>query len=67
MRTSTGVELAFMLMNSFATSADTLSHLAKYPLATQGLPLEFQQNKASQPQHHPQPQPQPQPSPSPSP
>jgi len=46
MRTSTGVDLAFMLMNSFATSADTLAHLEKYPLATQGLPLEFQQNKA---------------------
>ena len=46
MRTSTGVDLAFMLMNSFATSADTLAHLDKYPLATQGLPLEFQQNKA---------------------
>jgi len=46
MRSSTGVDLAFMLMNSFATSADTLAHLDKYPLATQGLPLEFQQNKA---------------------
>ena len=46
MRSSAGVDLAFMLMNSFATSADTLEHLAKYPLATQGLPLEFQQNKA---------------------
>ena len=46
MRQTTGVDLAFMLMNSFATSADTLEYLSKYPLATQGLPLEFQQNKA---------------------
>ena len=39
--------LAFMLMNSFATSADTLEYLAKYPtLQSEGLPLEFQQNKA---------------------
>merc|ERR1719453_699450 len=39
--------LAFMLMNSFATSADTLEYLAKYTtLQTEGLPLEFQQNKA---------------------
>jgi UDP-N-acetylglucosamine pyrophosphorylase len=34
MRSSTGVDLAFMLMNSFATSADTLAHLDKYPHAT---------------------------------
>ena len=47
MRKEFGVELAFMLMNSFATSADTLEHLSKYPsLAAKGLPLEFQQNKA---------------------
>ena len=47
MRSATGVPLAFMLMNSFATSADTLAHLAQYPkLQTEGLPLEFQQNKA---------------------
>jgi UTP--glucose-1-phosphate uridylyltransferase len=85
MRQSSGVDLAFMLMNSFATSADTLAHLSKYDLApprcrwrqrcrspqgapggrppplpghrsalarllfrqaTQGLPLEFVQNKA---------------------
>jgi len=40
-------DLAFMLMNSFATSADTLEHLSKYAgLATAGLDLEFQQNKA---------------------
>merc|ERR1719326_568804 len=30
MRKKFGVELAFMLMNSFATSADSLDHLAKY-------------------------------------
>jgi len=47
MRTTFGVPLAFMLMNSFATSADTLAHLAKYSeLRSEGLPLEFQQNKA---------------------
>jgi UDP-N-acetylglucosamine pyrophosphorylase len=47
MRTKFGVPLAFMLMNSFATSADTLAHLAKYEgLQSEGLPLEFQQNKA---------------------
>jgi len=46
-RTRYGVELAFMLMNSFATSADTLSYLSKYEgLAKEGMPLEFQQNKA---------------------
>ena len=47
MRSQYGVNLAFMLMNSFATSADTLKHLSKYPtLAADGLPLEFVQNKA---------------------
>jgi len=47
MRTNFGVPLAFMLMNSFATSDDTLAHLAKYDtLQAEGLPLEFQQNKA---------------------
>ena len=47
MRTKFGVPLAFMLMNSFATSADTLSHLSKYEnLAADGLPREFVQNKA---------------------
>ena len=47
MRSKFGVPLAFMLMNSFATSADTLAHLAKYEtLQSEGLPLEFQQNKA---------------------
>ena len=28
------VDLAFMLMNSFSTSADTLAYLAKYPKTT---------------------------------
>jgi len=47
MRKRYGVELAFMLMNSFATSADTLAHLKKYRgLGVSGVPLEFQQNKA---------------------
>ena len=47
MRTTFGVPLAFMLMNSFATSADTLEYLAKYAdLQSEGLPLEFVQNKA---------------------
>ena len=47
MRSDYKVNLAFMLMNSFATSADTLEYLSKYSdLATEGLPLEFQQNKA---------------------
>jgi len=40
-------DLAFMLMNSFSTSKDTLEFLSKYPdLAKEGLPLEFVQNKA---------------------
>jgi len=47
MRTEYKTEIAFMLMNSFATSADTLEHLSKYEkLALPGLDLEFQQNKA---------------------
>merc|ERR1719171_918436 len=47
MRSTFGVPLAFMLMNSFATSADTLEYLAKYAdLQSEGLPLEFVQNKA---------------------
>uniref|UniRef100_A0A7S2NMR5 UTP--glucose-1-phosphate uridylyltransferase n=1 Tax=Haptolina brevifila TaxID=156173 RepID=A0A7S2NMR5_9EUKA len=46
-RESTGKPLAFMLMNSFSTSDDTLKHLEKYPtLKSDGLPLEFVQNKA---------------------
>lgn len=47
MRGKFGVNLAFMLMNSFATSQDTLDHLSKYPsLANTDLGLEFVQNKA---------------------
>ena len=47
MRTAYGVPLGFMLMNSFATSADTLEALAKYTdLKSPKLDLEFQQNKA---------------------
>ena len=47
MRKKYGVELAFMLMNSFSTSADTLKALKTYKgLATAGVDLEFQQNKA---------------------
>jgi len=47
MRSSMGVDLAFMLMNSFATSKDTLDHLSKYDgLSKGGIPLEFCQNKA---------------------
>merc|ERR1719327_1767959 len=47
MRSKFGVPLAFMLMNSFATSEDTLAYLSKYAdLKSDGLPLEFVQNKA---------------------
>ena len=46
MRQTFGVELAFMLMNSFSTSKDTLEALAKYDTLAAGLPLEFLQNKA---------------------
>merc|ERR1719487_1950112 len=47
MREEFGVQLAFMLMNSFSTSKDTLEFLSKYEgLASGGLPLEFVQNKA---------------------
>jgi len=47
MRAKFGVPLAFMLMNSFATSKDTLEYLSKYEgLQSEGLPLEFVQNKA---------------------
>jgi len=47
MRKTFGVDLAFMLMDSFSTSADTVAHLSKYDgLACGGLPLEFLQNKA---------------------
>jgi len=46
MRSTFGVELAFMLMNSFSTSADTIEALSKYDGLAAGLPLEFLQNKA---------------------
>jgi len=47
MRKTFNTDLAFMLMNSFSTSKDTLSYLSKYAgLASSGLPLEFQQNMA---------------------
>jgi len=47
MRTLYGINLAFMLMNSFSTSADTISFLSEYPtLRSDNLPLEFLQNKA---------------------
>ena len=46
MRSKMGVELAFMLMNSFSTSGDTLEALSKYDGLAAGLPLEFLQNKA---------------------
>jgi len=39
-------DLAFMLMNSFSTSQDTLDALAKYPDLGTGSDLEFVQNKA---------------------
>lgn len=39
-------ELKFMLMNSFATSADTKQALAKYSALGRGSELEFVQNKA---------------------
>merc|ERR550534_279058 len=39
-------DLAFMLMNSFSTSKDTLEALAKYPELGTGSDLEFVQNKA---------------------
>jgi len=39
-------DLNFMLMNSFATSEDTLKALAKYPYLGTGSDLEFVQNKA---------------------
>jgi UDP-N-acetylglucosamine pyrophosphorylase len=49
MRSTLGVDLSFMLMNSFATSKDTLDHLSKYEgLAKGGVPLEFCQNKVRQ-------------------
>uniref|UniRef100_A0A7S2D9Z4 UTP--glucose-1-phosphate uridylyltransferase n=1 Tax=Haptolina brevifila TaxID=156173 RepID=A0A7S2D9Z4_9EUKA len=47
MRMKFKVPLAFLLMNSFSTSDDTLAALKKYKdLTTASLGLEFQQNKA---------------------
>jgi len=46
MKKSFGAELAFMLMNSFSTSADTLAALSKYTELGTGSDLEFVQNKA---------------------
>ncbi|CAE8646314.1 unnamed protein product [Polarella glacialis] len=46
MKASFKTDLNFMLMNSFATSADTLEALAKYPELGTGSDLEFVQNKA---------------------
>ena len=47
MRKEYGVELAFMLMNSFSTSSDTLKALKKYSKLPAGaLDLEFQQAAA---------------------
>lgn len=41
-----GKDVKFMLMNSFSTSADTLTALSKYPNLGTGSDLEFVQNKA---------------------
>merc|ERR1719329_1844990 len=46
MKSEFKMDLTFMLMNSFATSADTLAALAKYPDLPKGSDLEFVQNKA---------------------
>jgi len=47
MRKEFKTDLAFMLMNSFSTSADTIAFLSKYKeLETSGLGLAFLQNKA---------------------
>ena len=46
MRERFGTSLAFMLMNSFSTSADTLEHLSKYAFLPAAADLEFVQNKA---------------------
>jgi len=46
MRESFKTDLAFLLMNSFSTSADTLAFLSKYPDLGTGDDLEFVQNKA---------------------
>merc|ERR1719420_124872 len=46
MRSEFKTDVAFMLMNSFSTSADTLQALSKYPQLGTGSDLEFVQNKA---------------------
>jgi len=47
MRKDNGLDIQFLLMNSFATSQDSLEALAKYDtLPAGGMSLEFQQNKA---------------------
>jgi UDP-N-acetylglucosamine pyrophosphorylase len=46
MKTTFKTDLAFMLMNSFSTSADTLAALSKYTELGTGDDLEFVQNKA---------------------
>jgi len=46
MKSEYNTDLAFMLMNSFSTSKDTLDALAKYPDLGTGADLEFVQNKA---------------------
>merc|ERR1719420_515013 len=46
MRSEFKTDVAFMLMNSFSTSADTLQALSKYPQLGTGDDLEFVQNKA---------------------
>ncbi|MGB9276887.1 MAG: UTP--glucose-1-phosphate uridylyltransferase, partial [Terrimicrobiaceae bacterium] len=44
-RKQTGANLRFLLMNSFSTSEDTRSHLARYPELGDPADLEFLQNK----------------------
>ncbi len=44
-REAYGVTLPLVLMDSFRTSEDTLAALGGYPLAVDGLPLDFLQNK----------------------
>lgn len=46
MKSEFKADVSFMLMNSFATSADTLQALSKYPALGTGADLEFVQNKA---------------------
>merc|ERR1719210_341266 len=46
MRENFKTDLAFMLMNSFSTSKDTLDFLSRYPELGSGADLEFVQNKA---------------------